>query len=461
MRTAPVLRHGVAIALRRTLELCMVERSLPGVHLLRLNTLVALAREAVTAFLIVSLLSPTEQGLWYTFASLGLLTALVELGFSDMLAQRVSALYARVHFRDGTIDGAPQDVDNLIALIRQALRFYLLVVVAVWVLLVSIGSFLFAAEPPEVLVVFFLYAMVKALNLLATLLQAIYQGFDRVAEAQATVLRSAVCLGVATIAALWFGLRIWAIVIGNSVGVVVLLVSLYHGAPRLCAQIAKFGLARGTHWPLSLLPVQFRYGANAIAAYFAFNLFVPAVYRLEGPVAAGQLGLTLSIIGAASSLSTAFARAKAPSFSILVATGRRVELEKLMREARVRLCTSYAIVAMAVLGGLLLLRLNGTYDDRLLNPRLVALMLMSYLVIILITPWTYYLRAHGDEPWWVVSGAYALMICAAIAIVLPRYGLPGLLLAVSVINWCALLPLGALVFWHFKAKYEAELVSLP
>jgi len=426
-----------------------------AIVLLRVNTLIQVAREALVVFFIVQFLTPAEQGIWYTFNSLAFFASLAELGFADMTQQRVSRAFATLTLTGGRLAGDAFRLDSLISGVRHALKTYLAIVTSVMCLLAGIGVFFFGNGPSDVLIVFLCFAVVRGLNLMATLFQAVYQGFDKIAAIEAHTLRSLTASSAALLVGLATGLGLWALVASEVTNLAARIYLLRRDASALWEQVAGHQVAHQFEWTREAVPIQIRFGLNAVGGYLAHNLFVPVVYRLEGAPTAGRLGLTLAMLGAVSKLATAAIKPKVPTLSMLAARGEHDELNRLLKVGAIQMYTAYAFLATAMLTLVYLMHLTGFRQDRLLSPAMTFGAVLYYAVIMIITPWNVYLRAHGDEPWYSVSLLHGGLVAAALVTMIPTYGLLGWVVSVNVIHWAVVLPVGFLLLSRCKARYES------
>ena len=137
-------------------------------------------RGPVSIVFIIQFLTPEQQGLWVTFLSLSALTIFAELGFTTIITQFVSHEYAKLAIENGVIVGDPHYRGRLFGLIQYALKLYIIVVPIAMVILGVVGYFFFMDQSSEVVTAWILFSVISGLNLFISLLQSIYQGFDKV-----------------------------------------------------------------------------------------------------------------------------------------------------------------------------------------------------------------------------------------------------------------------------------------
>lgn len=419
-----------------------------------LNTIISTIQGPVTIYFILRFLTPQEQGIWYAFYNLAALTIFAELGFANLISQRVSHIYAGLDFNNGIISGPQVQMDQLFSLIRFSIKCYLIIIIAAIFLLASIGYYYFGKESTVIYTAFLTYSIFGGAKLFTSLLQSIYQGFNKVAEIQKNIFIGSLVYPTTMWTLLWYGISIWALTIATGVNVVLLLFLLYRIAPDFWVQTMEYKVKSKVEWFVNILPVQGKYALSSLSSYLIFYLYVPAVYKFEDKVLAGKLGLTISVVGALFSLSAAWTWSKIPTFNLLAAKRQRTELMKLLRKS-ILLCSAFNLAgSLAILALVYLINKYNFYNNRFLDMELIILILSYYFAALLLTPIGIYLRAHNDDPWYIVSIMCAVLTTAAIFGILPYYGLHGLIVSITLINWLIYLPLGLKIYLQSKRRYD-------
>jgi hypothetical protein len=95
-------------------------------------------------------------------------------------------------------------------------------------------------------------------------------------------------------------------------------------------------------WKLDVWPMQWPLALQGVAAYFMFALFVPVIFSYFGPVAAGQMGLSLQVVIALTAVGTTWLSIQAPRMGTMFASGDYNGYETTWLRA--------SIVSMAFLG---------------------------------------------------------------------------------------------------------------
>lgn len=419
----------------------------------------SLIKAPFAAFFIVTYLSVDQQGLWYTFTNLAALSVFAELGFSLIVSQFISHEYSRLSFAHGQLRGEQYYVDRLVSLARYAIKFYAGVTLIAIAALSTVGCFYFRGQLASVLAAWVVFSITGGLNLFVGLLQAIYRGLDRVAETQKAILASAIASTVSTWFALYRGFLIWALPIGSTAGALVLLWCVIRLAPGFWRQLYQYCPAPKISWAREIIWLQGKYAVTFASGYFIFNLVVPAVYKVEGAVAAGQLGLTMAIVAAMQGVATAAVSANVPKLNMLIATNRRDESYRLMLKIIVSSVTLYSLGALLLVGGVLILDSVGLYRDRILALPLLGVVLSYQLAPTLTSGASAYLRAHKEEPHLRLAVVQGFLVATAIFTVLPRFGLFWLLVVFNVVFWLIPVPWIFRMVANYRRRYEPAVVT--
>jgi hypothetical protein len=360
----------------------------------------------VTLLLIQRALSPEAQGYFFTFASLLALTTVFELGLSQVLLFTASHEQGGLWWApDGTLDGEADARGRVASLTRSALRWYAAVAGFVLVVLVPSGFLFFsragaardavAWQGPWTLAV----AAAAGACLLSPVF-AVLEGCGLVAEVQLARLVQQ----LAGTAALWAGLlggaELYAVPLnlGASLALGVAWIVVWRG--RSVREIVSFrGGAARVHWRTEVWPMQWRMALSWIAGWFVFQVFSPMVFAYQGAVAAGRIGLTLTLSHALVSVGSAWTNPKAALFGHLAARRDYGAMDAKYREV---LRQSVALVAaggVAVVLGVVVARAIGhPMAERLLAPWPTAALMGVAVANQIVFAQTVYLRAHREEP---------------------------------------------------------------
>ncbi|MDQ2799899.1 MAG: hypothetical protein M3Y13_09675, partial [Armatimonadota bacterium] len=168
------------------------------------------------------------------------------------------------------------------------------------------------------------------------------------------------------------------------------------------------------NWKLEVWPFQWKIGLSWLSGYFIFRLFVPSLIAMNLPVAAGQMGLSLTMMGAIGGIALAWMTTKSAPFGTLIANRDFSRLD------RVFFSCLWQSVTVAAIGGAALLMvvifLNHIHQPlahRVLPPQALALLIGTMLVSQVIASEAIYLRAHKQEPFLWLSLGIGVLVAAS------------------------------------------------
>ena len=269
-------------------------------------------------------------------------------------------------------------MEKIISLIRFSIKFYLKIIpVAIFILFI-VGFFYFDMKWDMTYFAWSIYSVVGGLTLLSSLLQAIYQGLDKVKKTQENILIGSVFMTLFNWLLLYLHWAEWALVWGNLIGLIIMCILLYNTAPKFWKQIIAFKLEHKYLWFHEIINLQWKYAISWVSGFFIFYLFVPVVYKYENPILAGQMGVTLSIISAINGIAYAWVFSKIPKFNMLAAHKQRKELLVLFQKSFIR-----SIVILSLFDLIFLVIVYGMghynfYEKRFLSLYFTILLILKF-----------------------------------------------------------------------------------
>lgn len=372
--------------------------------------------------MIAKLLSPEQQGYFYTFLSLTALNVFFELGLSYVVMQVAAHESATLTWNDeGTLGGDASRLARIAALFRKAVRWYGVAALAMVALLIPAGLVFFGRAAVEASGVtwqlpWMLAAAAVALNLSITPFLAVLEGSGLVAQVTFVRAIGNIAKSVALWVALASGLGLFAVFLLNvaqftwSAGWL-----LAKRRPFFADLWSRRAAAHGFDWRREVWPFQWKIALSWLSGYFLFQLFTPLMFAFEGPVPAGQMGMSISVTSAILTVGMAWIQTKGAPLGRLIATRDFRALDGLFFRA---MRQSFAVVALGQsafwLAVYVLRTLQHPLAQRVLDPLPLALLAATAIVNQVIFAQALYLRAHKQEPflWPSVFGAVATAIAS-------------------------------------------------
>jgi hypothetical protein len=151
-------------------------------------------------------------------------------------------------------------------------------------------------------------------------------------------------------------------------------------------------------WRIEVWPFQWRIAVSWMCGYFIFQLYNPVLFAYKGAVAAGQMGMSLSMAGALTSVAIAWVNTKAAPFGSMIARKDYARLDKVFFQAQrqsVAVCSAGALVLW--LGSVYLNLAHIRFAQRLLDPLSLGMLLIATIINVVVFSEAVYLRAHKQE----------------------------------------------------------------
>lgn len=389
----------------------------------------------VTALVIAHSFSPELQGFHYTFLSLLGLQVFVELGLSGVIITFASHEWARLSLdQSGAITGDHRALSRLSSLAKLALRWFGVAGLLLSCGLTVMGYYFFSTSQSATHVNWLLpwitLSMLTGVNLVILPIWALLQGCDQVAEVNFFRFVEGFLSSILLWSAMLLGAGLWASPIALFTTLVcAVLYLVYRYREFLATIIRKTGSAR-IGWRKEILPLQWRIAVTWMSGYFMFFLFTPALFHFHGPVVAGQMGMTWTVIIGIRGFAGTWIQSKIPQFGMLVADGRYAELDRSAGKA------GLIAFGIACAGGLTLLVAVSIMDlyamefrDRLLPLGPIAILTAAEALHQISMAQSSYLRAFKREPFLAIGVTNGLIVGVSTIICAKYYGATGIAVA--------------------------------
>ena len=422
----------------------------------------------VTLTILAAFLSPEEQGFYYTFSSILGLQVFFELGLSYVLLQFASHEKARLEWTaQGTLTGDPTAEARLASLLRRGLLWYGVVAILAILLLLPAGLLFFASHEPATVQVawqipWLWVVLVSACTLFISPIFAVLEGCGLVAEVALVRMAQGIVANLLFWLVLWQHWGLLAAPIPNTVGVLCGIGWLITRKRALLRSLLarRLGAAVVVWWQ-EVWPFQWKIALTWISGYFVFQLFNPVLFAFQGPIAAGQMGMSLSITTAISTLALAWVNTKAPAFGNLVAKRDFATLDKVFFQC---LRQSFMVAAVAGaafwLGALYLFQIHHPFSQRLLAPFPLGLLTAAVLVNHIMFSEAIYLRAHKQEPFIWLSVTFGILVGASTYILGKFYGATGMVIGYFLILLILDLGGGTWIFIQKRREWHSAILPL-
>lgn len=387
-----------------------------------------------TVFFIGRFLTPAAQGYYYTFSSVIALQVFVELGLTYAIVQFASHEMAHLAWSpDRTVDGAAEAKKRLRSLTGFSLVWFGGAAGLMIVVLIPLGALTVSFDPAgslalhDVLKPWAWLVVLSSASLIVAAATALLEGCGHVVEM--AFLRLAQSL-VATLAA-WTvfaaGGALYALAAQAAGTLVVGGIWLVRAYQPFFRDLLVFRSSLpGMDWQREIWPFHWRIAVSWVSGYLIFQLFSPLLFVTQGPVAAGQMGLSLQIFGALNGVAMSWISTQTPLYGRMIARREGRALDRLFRRGLAQSTSVLLCCLLATLASLQLLSaMNSPFAQRVLPLPLMAFMAAIALANHVIFAEAALLRAHKQDPFMVVSVLNGLATALMAVALVPQYGLAG------------------------------------
>jgi glycosyltransferase involved in cell wall biosynthesis len=415
-------------------------------------------------FLIASHFTRELQGYYYTFRNLLALQVFVELGLGQVILQFASHEWAKLSLDEqGCIVGDRLALSRLVSLGRFAFKWYACGGVAIAVGL-GLGGFVFFSRSPQLGIrwaaPWFALCLLSGLDLWGVSLLSLLQGCGQVTQVYGVQLVQGLLRSLSACVAVLLGAGLWTAPVESFVGLAwagVFVGVRYHSF----LQAFRVPVAGpSVSWKSEMLPFQWRIAMSWLSGYFIFSLFTPTLFKLRGSVAAGQMGMTWSLVGALATVSATWVLSKAPQFGALVAKKDYAALDRLAWRAGAAALTVACVGAAVIEGAIWFMNARHfLLATRLLPPLPAGLFLLATVLMQVSTPQSVYLRAHKREPFLGLSVASGLLIGLSTVLLGRQYGATGMGAGYLAVVALVVLPFGTIIWRRRRAEWHAPVTG--
>lgn len=357
-----------------------------------------------------------DQGYFYTFSSLIAIQIFFELGMNQVVVQIVS--HEAAHLRqelDGSFTGARASITRLASLVRLLTHWYRVAALLFLVFGGLAGAIFFEAwnGHGRETAIWMVLVLFTALNLYVSPAFAMLEGLGQVGA----VARVRLTQSIAGYIVMWVALTLGA-------GLAVAPVLAGAGAVYSCYWLAhrdrRVRWLRATDitatdevlsWRQDVFPFQWRIALSWMSGYLILQLMVPLAFSRQGAIAAGQLGLTLTIYNSLLSIGLSWVNARLPTIAGQIARGERPEARATFRGVVARSTAITLLGSVVVMVAIALM--PAFMQVRFADIPTIACLAIATTANCVVYALATFARAHREEPLLVQSiGSAVLMVPA-------------------------------------------------
>jgi O-antigen/teichoic acid export membrane protein len=414
----------------------------------------------ITLAFIAHFLSPVEQGYYYTFASLAALNMLLDMGLSIVLVQVAAHEFLGLTWgKNGEVVGPKQQ--RFLALVQKSLRWYAAAAL-LFMLAYPIGLPFFAGTPVGLDYdwrgAWLLLVMATSVGLIFQPALSIVEGSGVVVEVYVIRLIQGVSGAIAVWVTLAVGGGLYAVAMIPIMSTIVAGFWLVLRRPHLITR--SFGPVEvNFYWRKEIWPMQWRLGVSWICGYFLTQIYTPLLFRVQNPVVAGQMGLTMTVSNMLSLLALVGMTSLTPALARAAGEQNWPRLDHDFRRAFMYSTVAFVGGAVGVMGIRVLLELT-PYGIRFLSVKVTAGLLLAIFLSHVSGLFVVYLRAHRREPFMILPVITAVLTVTAAILVAPKWGAAGIVTVLVVVNVFLSLPVTVWLWIRLRRAWHLDQDSL-
>lgn len=415
----------------------------------------------LTIFLIAKSLTSVEQGYYYTFISVLYIQVFFEMGLNSIITQFVA--HEKAHLKwDGKNDLAGKELhlSRLASVLRLCVKYYLYLAVGLLIALFVSGYVFFSINSNVGIVwklPWMLLCISTALSFFLNPFLAFLEGLNLMKEVcfirfiQQTVSLFILWLGLIG------GMKLYVGGCSSLAGGMAILVFVSYRYRGLFLNIYKKLTTHFINYKTEIFPFQWKVALGWLSSSLVFQFFNPVLFATIGSAAAGQLGMTLSVINGVLSVSMNWIYTKIPQLSEQVSLRSFEALDKSFSKILTVLVLLSCVGFVAF--SLLLIQfdvLNIGY--KLLPMSLFLIMSLSSILTQITSCWAIYFRCFKKEPFLKVSLINLIVILFVVFPCTLYSSLNGL-----VLSYCLAAFVGLIFGWRLfnkRIEFQKEYILL-
>lgn len=415
-----------------------------------------------TVILIARYLTKNEQGYYYTFGSIVAIQVFFELGLSSIITQFAAHEIAHLKWCDNEqLEGELKHKSRLSSLLHFCIKWFSIIAVFVFVVLLGAGFYFFYRfnrdasinwQIPWVLLAFSTSLMFTIDPLLSFI-----EGLGNVKQVARIRLCQQCSYLLTVFIILLLGGKLYATAIGSLISFSVILSITCFSSIR--KRILNIWTYKNTNWIINyrkeIFPYQWRIALSWISGYFIFQLFNPVLFATDGPVVAGQMGMTLAALNGVNSLSMSWINTKIPLFSSLIAQRNFFSLNRIFKKTLIQTVSVCIIGVLMLLSIVMCLRFYRVpIGDRFL-PFLPTLLMGGALVVNqLVFAMAIYLRCHKKEPFLLLSITVGILMAFSTLYLGRNFGIIGITCGYFALTSLVAFPWATNIFFKKKRQWH-------
>jgi O-antigen/teichoic acid export membrane protein len=419
-------------------------------------------------FFISRYLTGIEQGFYYTFGSIIAIQVFFELGLNNIITQYVAHEASHLTWSNSyTLKGESGYKSRLASLLHFAIKWYSVIASAFFIILLIVGLFFFShsyenSDAVSWKIPWFLICIGAAVNLFTTPILAILMGLDKVKEVSKIRFYQQIILPLSAWLGLILGFKLYVVGISSILSASLVIIYIFStDFKKIIQNLWNVLITEKVSYMKEIFPYQWKIALSWISGYFIFQLFNPVLFVTEGPIVAGQMGMTLAVLNGIQAFSMSWLNTKVPLYSKLIALKNYHQLDTIFNKTLKQMALVCCVLLAIMFAGIFIIRQTGIklgnnyLGDRFLDYIPMILMMVPLFINQYVNSWATYLRCHKQEPFLVNSISGGILCCLSTVFLGKYCGVLGITGGYCLIT-LGLMPWGYYIYKTKKRKWHGK-----
>lgn len=401
----------------------------------------------LTVLIVAQYLSLIEQGWYYTFLSIAALYSIFEMGLSAVLVQISAHLFTQIRWSgQGLVEG--HGIKEFASFATQAFKSFTRMATVFCVVMLVFGSLYFYSKSSnsyEWLFPWLFLVGFTAINMWLLVFFSIIEGSGKIKEVYWIRFLQGFLGAIGCWLCLYLGLGLWAAVAAPLVSAVLAVTWLSFKFPKILGNFRKINNSNDFLWREKVWPIQWRVALGWVGNYLMSQLSTPVVFYYHGAVAAGQIGLSLTIAHMVGVFSQSWFTQSVPEMARIVVEKKWSKLSSLFNKNLIGYSVTFFIGSTVVLS--IAHSLQGTaYENRILPEFDLFFLFVFVFFYQLNLGFALQLRSFNKEPlaWIAVLGGVTIFLGTLLFV--KDYAITGVVAVMLCVQIFVISPL-MLIFW--------------
>lgn len=414
--------------------------------------LLRVLRGPVTIYFVLTYLSLNDQGVYYSFMSLGAMVILAEMGFTRLISIFLLHEFSFLKLKDGFLVGPLAHRSKIFSFISFSFFSIILIVIVSILLLLPVGNYLFRDQPDNIHRAWEWFAIFSGLQLFATFFQSISLGFDHIKISSQNLIYS----GIIGTLSLWIGLSCGLAIYSLPISYFLIFLSstflFYKNYHFLLKQWLRYKFILDKAYMIDFLKLQLKYAIGFIAGWVVFQLYTPAIFEYFGSQVAGAFGLTVGVIYLLVPFSSIFFNAYAPKITILIAQNSFEQARSMTLKTGLVGFFFYLLCSCFFIFLLIIIQSFPDLSRRILPFDTTLVLILSEAATYIYGVLGVYTRFHKIEVFYKLALIQIAIILFLVFFLLPKVSLFTFFSLIALLQWIIFLPIAFFFFYPYWKK---------